>query len=318
MTRLRRSGWRGALLSSLLASAACERAKDVPSNDTAVPAPSPPETTATPPPPPLPAAWDSAAGPALIVAGPTPAEAFVIFPAYTDSTMLDTAHFELGTVRGSRIDLFARGRLAGKARLTSAVAAASDTCTSWPSARIVSLDGSSPIPAWTVAFAGTRAAAIAVDSIEGLAPADSAKLAVEVTRLASALPNDTAPAFRGLPFVVRSVRRFRVDDADVLVAEAVRKVNLEANPRQEQVLIIAERDSGMTTPRYEAAYIERVSGPEETIEATDVLAVVVLGANRRPTIILGRDYGDGVSYTLLERDGRKRWRARWSSAYAGC
>ena len=319
MTRLRSLGWRRALLPILVVGAACERAREVPSNDTAIPTPSPPESVVTLPAP-VAAAWDSAAGPALIVAGNTPHDAFIIIPAYTDTMTLDTAQFELGAIRGSRIDLFSRGRLAGEARLASAVAGTTTAgaCTSWPTARLEPLDRSASVPSWTVGFAAGRASPIVVDSIEGLEAADSSKLAIAVARLASALPGDTAPAFRGLPFVVRRVHRFRVEDADVLVAEVIRKVNLEANPRQEQLFIIAERDSGSTTPRYEAAYVERVSGPEETLEATELLAVVTIGTRRRPTVVIGRDFGDGVSYTLVERQGRKRWRARWSSAYAGC
>jgi len=66
-----------------------------------------------------------------------------------------------------------------------------------------------------------------------------------------------------------------------------------------------------------------------------VLAAVILGANAPPppkrlfhaavparpgilTIVLGRDYGDGNSYTLIQRVGARMWRATWSSAYVGC
>jgi hypothetical protein len=158
-----------------------------------------------------------------------------------------------------------------------------------------------------------------LDSIEALPRADSARLAAEAARLASSLPSDTAQSFRGIPFFVRTVRRFTIPPATpALVAEVVRRVNQEASPREEQIFIVAERDSTQPPGRYTVAYYERSAGLEETVESTDVLAALLLGANHQPTLVLSRDDGDGVSYALLERTGPRTWRVRWTSAYAGC
>jgi hypothetical protein len=160
---------------------------------------------------------------------------------------------------------------------------------------------------------------VPLDSIEGLASADSARLAAEVTRLAAALPGDTASAFRGIPFSVRTVRRFRAaPGVDALVAEIVRKVALEANAREEHLLLIAERDSGQLSGRYTPAFSERTTGPEESVQSTDILAALALGEPPNLTLVARRDDGSGGSFALLERRGPRRWRVRWTSAYTAC
>ncbi len=164
-----------------------------------------------------------------------------------------------------------------------------------------------------------------MDSVPGLGEPDSAKRAADVARVASALPNDTAQSFRGIPFALRDAHRFTLPSGDtVIAAEVVRRLNQEANPEEEHIFILMERDTtpglnGAPAP-YVAVYSERVSGPEDDVETDEVLAGVVLGRGSRaiPTIVLARDYGDGNSYTLIQRTARRQWRARWSSAYVGC
>jgi len=170
---------------------------------------------------------------------------------------------------------------------------------------------------WSVAFEGGHASELAVDSIEGLPTADSARLAADIARIASALPGDTSAAFRGLPFVVNKAWRARIPNGQtVLATVVVRNVNQEASPRQERILLIAERDS-TTGARFTPRYTERKVGLEETLETTDPLSIVLLGADRHPTVIVARDAGNGLSYALVERVAGQ-WQRRWASTYAGC
>jgi hypothetical protein len=151
-----------------------------------------------------------------------------------------------------------------------------------------------------------------------MSTADSARLAADIARIASALPGDTATIFRGLPFVVNAAWRARVPNGQVLVAAVVlRNVNQEANPRQERILLLAERDTTTSSPRYVTQYFERITGLEETVETTDLVAMVLLGTDRRPTLVIARDAGHGLSFGLVEQIGGK-WQHRWNSAYAGC
>jgi hypothetical protein len=264
--------------------------------------------------------WDSTAGPALFVAGSTPAEAFIIAPRYTETTALDSIQPDSALLGSLQIDLFASGKKVGVARIGSTISSSrTDSCRTWPIARLegASRDTASP-PAWNVAFESGHATEVAIDSIEALQSADSARLAADIARIASALPGDTSAAFRGLPFVVNKAWRARMPNGQTLLtAVVVRNVNQEANPRQERILLIAERDSGATASRYTPRYVERKVGLEETLETTDPISIVLLGADRHPTVVVARDAGNGLSYALVERVAGE-WHRRWASAYTGC
>jgi hypothetical protein len=309
--------WPWAMVSVALMVGACERSRQTPPPDTAaVVAVEPPPDSA---PSPAATGWDAELGPALFVAGGAPGEAVAVFPEFTDSTLTDTTTFDVAALAPSEVELFTRAGSVGRARLalTAGPRRAPAECTAWPTARVERSGGSG---GWQVAFPAGQAVALPLDSIEDNTPADSALLAAAVTRLAASLPGDTAPMFRGLPFFVRSARRFTpAPGVEAVVGQLVRKVNQEANPREEHLMVIGERPAGgAANVPYAAAYVERVSGLEETIEASDVLAAVQLGAERKTTLVIGRDYGDGMVYALVERVGDGRWRLRWSSAYAGC
>jgi len=296
----------------------CERSRQAPPSD----------SVAAPPPDSTPAdlvpstrGWDASAGAALFVPGASSQQAIVVFPEYNDSTLTDTTTFDLDRVRSTELDLFSRAGKVVPARSTDSTRAgtAAASCTAWPTVRLSPIGGGGGrLKGWSVAVAAGSATAIPLDSIEDDPPADSAKLAAEVTRLAAAIPNDTAPAFRGLPFTVLTARRFTpAPGVDAVVAQLVRRVNQEARPYEQHILVIGERDA-KAGGRYSTAYFERVSGPEETIETSEILAALRLGAEGVPTIVLGRDYGDGTAYSLIERSADGHWRLRWSSAYAGC
>jgi hypothetical protein len=97
-----------------------------------------------------------------------------------------------------------------------------------------------------------------------------------------------------------------------------RRINQEANPREEQLFLIAERYGSDPGAAFLPVYHERVSGKEESIESSDVLAAVTIENGRIPALVLIRDYGDGNAFALLTRTADATWRVRWSSAYAGC
>lgn len=270
--------------------------------------------------------WDvDAAGRVLLVPAASAQRAQLIFPQFTDSTLMPSTSFAMGMTEGMQVDLFSQHGLVGTATLTApapgepptrrADSTGVSTCTAWPTAQLI--PATEPLAVWTAAFAAGHAAAIPLDSIYALPSADSAWLAAEVARVASGLPQDTASALRGLPFVVRNVRLFAPDSGvEAFVAIVTRRVNQEASQEAEQLLLIGERVAGGRMPSYMSVYTERVAGLEETLELSEVLAAVRLG--RRPTLVVGRDYGDGTAYALLERSSRGRWSVRWSSAYTGC
>lgn len=296
--------------------AACERETRAPTTDS-----TPPATTA------LPdssaststrATWDPTLGPVLVIAGDGQHDASVVFPTFSDSTLTDTTTFDTSILTGMSVDLFSRAGQSGTGRLRASKPRTRDGCVAWPEAAVTVADSAGREGAWTVGLVSGRATPVALDSLETLAGADSARLTAEVARLASMVPADTAAAFHGIPFFVRQVWRFRTAaGTDVLIANVTRRINQEANPREEQLLLLAERDGNRPDSRYTTAYHERVSGHEEAIETTDVLAAITL-AGGSPAIVLLRDYGDGSAYALLTRTTNGEWRIGWSSAYAGC
>src|SRR5205823_4134546 len=125
--------------------------------------------------------------------------------------------------------------------------------------------------------------------------------------------NDSAGRFTALPFTVRTMWRFEIPQGPlVLVATLLRQINQEATPLEERTLIVAER-AGTADADFAAAYSERSYGNEETIESRDVLGAALFGANRVPTIVLERDYGDAAAFSFVERGARGAWRTRWTS-----
>jgi hypothetical protein len=298
---------------------ACERSAPIAGRkDTVVPVVPPPESTVVVKP--VVSAWDSSAGPALFVVGATSQDAHVIASQYTDTASLDSIPFESRSFQSLRVDLFGNGKRLTTARISAVLGPSrTDSCRTWPNARLeITPNDTAAARGWTVAFEAGHAVAVPIDSIEALSTADSARLAADVARLASALPGDTSAVFRGLPFVVNKAWRTRIPSGQfVLTAIVVRNVNQEANPRQERILLIAERDSSNVAARFTPVYTERTVGLEETLETSDPIAFLLVGSDSHPTVIVARDAGKGLSYTIIERIAG-RWRRGWASAYAGC
>jgi hypothetical protein len=313
---------RARVLAAALVLAACDRSSEAVRTETAAALPS--SATASAAAAPVVSGWRGDAGPALFVVGERSGEALVIVPAEpagsTDSTPApDSVAGAAPAVLPVDVELFSRAGSVARVRMAAAAGSGdANSCSGWPSAR-VERAGGDDAPGWTVGFAASGVEALPLDSIEALSPPDSARLAAEVTRLASSLPGDTAASFRALPYHVRSARRFSpVDGVTAVVATLTRTVNQEAKPLGEQLLVVAERATSDRGGRFTVGYHERSSGREETLESAEPLVAVRLGADRRPTLVIARDYYEGTAYSLLERTGPSRWRIRWTSAYGGC
>jgi hypothetical protein len=258
--------------------------------------------------------WNAEAGPIMIVSNENSSDtAAVVFPEATDSTI---GSFQGVTppISGLTFDLFGRNGKVG-----SSIAAiplpsldTSQECHSWPLARLRS--GRSN---WRVGFASGHVHAITLDSIEAMSSADSAQLAASLARTAATLPITTDPTFRGLPFRVRSAFTFRLDSVDVVIADVVRSVNEEANPRLEHILLVGEKPTA-TNDKYHVGYYSRTAGAEESTQATEVLAVVQVGTAKRPAVVVNIEYDDGSKLGLIERTAPGQWRTTWRSAYTDC
>jgi len=256
--------------------------------------------------------WNADAGPLMIVSSGNGNDTIgVVLPDATDST-IQSLRTVAPPIAGLTFDLFGRS-----GRAASAVAVAlipqvdtASECYAWPIARLRSAHGS-----WQVGFVSGRVQPIQIDSIEAMPAADSSALAVSLAQTAATLPVATDPNFRGLPFRVRSAYEFVLDTVDVVIADVVRTVNEEANPRVEHLLIIGERPR-RTSGRFDVSYYSRNAGAEESTQATEVLAVVRIA--KRPTVVVNVEYDEGGKLGFIERTATGEWRATWRSAYTDC
>lgn len=257
--------------------------------------------------------WNVDAGPVMLVSSESsPDTAAVILPEVTDST-IESVQGNEAPVTGLIFDLFGRGgKLEESALIPLRVSEARQECYGWPLGTLRTTRAG-----WRVGFARGHAQAIQLDSIEAMPSADSAALAASLAQAAATLPIASDPVFRGLRFRVRSAYTFRLDSVAVVVADVVRSVNEEANPRIEHLLLIGERPIG-TTGKYNPAYYSRTAGAEETTQVTEVLAAVLIGPSRRPAVVVNIEYDDGRKLGLIERAAPGQWRSRWRSAYTDC
>jgi hypothetical protein len=262
--------------------------------------------------PPISNGWSPAAGPVLLVAGTTPDEAIVFFGAANGAA----AAVDTGAVDQATATLF--GRDSSRFTATLELPAGNDNaeCRVWP---LRNLHATAGAGAWSVGFLSKNVTAIPLDSVDKLPARDSMALAAEASRLASAVTANTSPSFQGLRFTAQDIRRFdAAPGVQALAAQLIRRVNQEANPLEEQTLVIAERDSGVTTGRYQLAYAERSFGREEEVVSSELVAAVRLGANGTPSLVIARDGDVGLAYALIERTGPRQWVARWTSSLAKC
>src|SRR2546423_8607668 len=258
--------------------------------------------------------WNVNAGPVMLLsAGSSSDSVSIVLPEATDST-IELVQDLKPPVSGLVFELFNRGGKVDSTRVSPQNLAADTTrdCTTWPIGRTQSVH-----LGWRVGFVRGNVKAISLDSIESLPSADSAMLAASLTQTAATLPVSSDPTFRRLPFRVQSAYTFRLDSVEVVIADIVRTLNEEANPRIEHLLLIGERPAGTKT-RYAVGYFSRIAGAEETMQATEVLAAVRIGVSKSPAIVVSIESEEGVKLGLVERTGPGQWRSTWESAYTTC
>lgn len=291
-----------AAFAALVAATACDRGSRTPAIDSTTGLPVAPaaDSTAT-----SASAWDPSFGTGLLVPAGGPAVALGVSP--------DTE--TLGLDEGTPVTLLSRGGAVERATISTAMDEA-DGCSGLPAWRL----GGTALRPWTVGFVGADIQPLVLDSLESLSRADSTRFATMATRTASALPSRGFERFTGLPFVPEDLWRLRLttgqgDTADVIAAILVRRLNLEAQPLQEHTFLLFEV-RGRGEPVVERT--ERSQGTEEHIETRDVIGAVRFGASGAVTLIVSRDYGDAVAFSLLQRDASGRWTVRWTSPRTSC
>lgn len=258
--------------------------------------------------------WLPQGGRYLLVRSPSVDTAVVVFPEFTADSTITSGALTVNSDALTDYDFWSADGTASQGRLTSIVQAGQPGCEHWPLARLLPATTMKP---WTIGLRAGRAQGIAYGTIDQMAGRDSATTVVDLARLASQAPNDTSVALRGLPYVVRVGYRATLGDSlDILIGEAVRRLNIEANPKEERTTVIGERvssDRGL----YTLAYSERLHGDEESVPTTELIGLIRF-ATGPYAAFAARDYSDGGTYLMFVRERAGVWRQRWQSAYAGC
>jgi hypothetical protein len=260
--------------------------------------------------------WDeNAAGTFMLIsAADDGITAALVMPNETDSSMVLKKTFQVDALANTPVDLFNAAGAAGNSSIAvNSQQLPNEGCLVWPAARLVT----KPSGTWTVGFSAGHVRPIQIDSVEKLGQADSVNITTELVKQASALSVNADPAFRGLPFIVRKAYRLSMGETTALVGSIVRKINEEANPREEHLLLIVERNGGPDSP-YAVAYQNRTSGAEADVRTNAVLAAVRFVKTNTPAIVLLFEYDDGGQLALLERVANHTWKITWRSAYTGC
>lgn len=259
--------------------------------------------------------WDdSTAGPVMLLSvAENSAVALVVFPMLTDSTLAEASAMPLDPLVDTPVELFSRRGLAGATAVAGrAQTQAPEGCLSWPRARLAD----AATEPWRVGFVRGVVAPLALDSIESISRPDSAAVTREIARLSSASVEGDDPAFRGLPFIVRRAYRFTHGTTMTLAAEVVRKISEEANPREERILLVAERPV-TATGEYITAFVSRTSGSEDAVRTNEIIGAFRFIKRDVPTLVIAHDYFDGGRVALLQKEGT-RWKITWQSAYSDC
>lgn len=239
--------------------------------------------------------WASELGQLLVVPSDSDNAAVVIFPDFPSPRLVASAPLTLLSASGDSVA--ARGQL---------VATESEQCGGAP---LVQLSDSVATP-WSIGLLRRSATTLRMDSIETLPPADSARLAADLARVASSLAPGQESRFSGLPFTVVSAHRIEEESRQTVVAHLVRRLPQEASPLEEHILIVAERPRNRPNASWSSAYTQRSEGTEDTAEHFTILATARTGD--RTLVLLARDQLESTKYEILERAPDGSWRSRWS------
>lgn len=264
--------------------------------------------------------WNSTNGTAIYIPGDG-GVAQVILPPVLDDSVPKPGTVELPSgAAPTSVDLFSPSGRLGTVRLGDYSAAAQpapvEGCDAWPVVPIRAAAGTA-IQGWRIALKAGVAEPLHADSIGAVTRADSADLVVQINKAAALLQLDSAGVLARVPFGVTKAYKLRLPgDVDAIIAVVERRLNVEASPRVERTVLLLERPAG--APTYSAVWRDTQYAAEDDLIAVDLLGVVLLKDENRPTVFLGLDFGDGTRVQMLQRSYGGTWSLRWASAYTGC
>lgn len=191
-------------------------------------------------------------------------------------------------------------------------------CVTWPTVEVAAttvLRGRRSA-AWRVGFERDSITPVAVDSLPGMSAADSTALANAIHSIVRDVPALSDSTLRGIPFSILRAYRLAANGRSIVVAELARKSGSEADPREQRLFVVGERNADEQAHRM--VYSQDVTGPADRTPVTDLLAAVVPRGSPRPILVVGVDGRNGTTLHLLQRRGSRQWRRVWASVVSFC
>jgi len=264
--------------------------------------------------------WDAADGSAIYIPSDGGMAQVILPPVLDDSVPRPNAAALPAGAAPAQVDLFAPLGRVGSVSLGEYSASAQPDvgvgCDAWPVIPIRDAAGIAP-QSWRLALQAGVAEAVRADSIGALSRSDSAQLVIQINRAAALLPLDSLGVLRRVPFGVTKAYRLQFfGDVEAVIAVVERRLNVEASPRVERTVLVLERPAKVKA--FSAVWRDTQYAAEDDLIAVDLMAVVRLRGERRPTVFLGLDFGDGSRVQMLQRTDGGIWSLRWASAYTGC
>ncbi len=259
-------------------------------------------------------------GAGIALPGTASDQTLLVDPVYTASATLDTIPPENAVMQRSRFDLLLGGTRVAEMLIERPAPVPAAGCSGWPVMQYQTIGAAGGVPVrWNLGLPAGQVDAISFDSLTDLSSPDSLNLTIAIARAASSLDDDTASAFQGRPFIVRQAVRFPLAPGhDGVLAEVVRTVNQEANPLQEQLVLMVDGSWRSPDSTMRVTYRVRTAGLEETIPSVEFLAVVRSRRRQVLAIFLRREDANGWVLEMLERIASGHWVLRWRSAPSDC
>ena len=263
--------------------------------------------------------WPPGLGRALVLRLSTDEDGFrLVVPELGDRRFADSA---LSVRVGDSIPvalLGHPGKIADAHLRVTDAESGSGSCVTWPAVEVMAttLVRGRRSAAWRVGLERDSVTPVAVDSLAGMSAADSTALANAIHSIMREAPALSDSTLRGIPFSILRAYRLAANGRSIVVAELARKSGAEADPREQRVFVVGERD--VDEQAHRMVYSQDVTGPADRISVTDLLAAIVPRTSPKPILVVGVEGRNGTTLHLLQRRGSRQWRRVWASVVTFC
>ena len=189
--------------------------------------------------------WPAGIGRALVLRLAAPEDAFrLVVPELGDRRFADSA---LSVRVGDSIPLALLGhpgKIADAYLRVADAESGTGPCVTWPAVEVTATNllRGRQSAAWRVGFERDSVTPAGVDSLGGMNAADSTQLTNAIHSILRDAPALSDSTLRGIPFSILRAYRLAANGRSIVVAELARKSGAEADPREQRLFVVGERD----------------------------------------------------------------------------